>query len=119
MLIKIVKGVYGHREKNIIVPKSEKDGAFELDNALAERLILKGVAVEVEQSTSILPLSNADKEENALDTLTLKELKQIALDRGMKKKEVDKFKKKADLIAELEKIDESATLQLNAEVEVY
>lgn len=44
MKIKIIKGVYGHRENGITVPKTSKSDAFEVTDAKAKELIEAGIA---------------------------------------------------------------------------
>ncbi len=44
MKIEIIRGVYGHKENGITVPKTSKSGAFEVTDAKAKELIKDGVA---------------------------------------------------------------------------
>lgn len=49
-MIKIIKGVYGYVDENLIIqPKTPKDEPFSLDPEKEARLIEQGVAVRVEE----------------------------------------------------------------------
>lgn len=43
-MIKIIRGYYGYKNGNSIIPKSANDGPFECDKAEEERLVKLGVA---------------------------------------------------------------------------
>lgn len=45
-LIKIIKGVYGHKVNKVIVPKDKNSAAFEVSDDTASALIARGIAVE-------------------------------------------------------------------------
>lgn len=85
MLVKIVCGTYGYRDKSgVLTPKDIKSEPFELDNREAARLIDAGVAVEMEEAVS----KETEKTENCLDLEELKnmdkkELVQMAKDMGI------------------------------------
>lgn len=42
--IKIIKGVFGYKQNNSIIPKDKKSEPFEVDDTTAQRLIKTGVA---------------------------------------------------------------------------
>ena len=43
-MIKIIKGYYGYKQGNSIIPKCSKDAPFECDKAEEARLVKLGVA---------------------------------------------------------------------------
>lgn len=52
MKIQIIKGVYGHTEQGIVVPKSKNSEPFEVDNKRAKELISEGIAQKASELKS-------------------------------------------------------------------
>ena len=52
-MIKIIKGYYGYKNGNSIIPKSSKDEPFSCDKAEEARLVKLGVAEYVTQETVV------------------------------------------------------------------
>lgn len=52
MKIQIIKGVYGHSENGVIVPKSKNSEPFEIKDEKAKELISKGVAIKASELKS-------------------------------------------------------------------
>ena len=52
MKIQIIKGVYGHTEQGIVVPKSKDSEPFEVDDKKAKELISEGIAKKASELKS-------------------------------------------------------------------
>ncbi len=52
MKIQIIKGVYGHTENGIVVPKSKNSEPFEVDDKKAKELISAGIAEKASELKS-------------------------------------------------------------------
>lgn len=77
-MIKIVKGVYGYRNKNgTVSPKTEKDEPFELTEEQEARLVGLGVAVYVNGGRTALPEGVEEVPEYSVD-MKADELRAIA-----------------------------------------
>lgn len=64
-MIKIVKGVYGHKDINgHIVPKTPKSGAFSASAEAEDRLVEAGIAVKVEDQDPICEEPEEGQEEH-------------------------------------------------------
>lgn len=87
-MIKIVKGVYGYLNKNgSVIPKTEKDGPFELSEEKEARLVGLGVAVYVNEPAKVPEKEPGQDEaaediaraeaEPSLEEMTVKELREL------------------------------------------
>lgn len=84
MLVKIVCGTYGYRDKSgVLMPKDIKSEPFELDNREAARLIDAGVAVEMEETVSEETETEDCIDMEQLKNMDKKELVQLAKDMGI------------------------------------
>ena len=52
-MIKIIRGYYGYKKGNSIIPKSVNDGPFSCDKAEEERLVKLGIAEYVTAETEV------------------------------------------------------------------
>ena len=52
MKIQIIKGVYGHTEQGIVVPKSKDSEPFEVDDKKAKEVISEGIAKKASELKS-------------------------------------------------------------------
>ena len=90
-MIKIIKGVYGYRNKNgIIEPKTTESTAFSLTDAQEERLVKIGVAAYAdEEGVAVAPVQQPleDHIENAkkeiLERMNFNDLKKLAKEKGI------------------------------------
>lgn len=113
-MIKIVKGTYGQRIGERIIPKTEADGPFETTPEQERRLVDLGVAVYVEtksvanKAPEDLPAAPTGAETGSEDVdqlpeynadMKLDELKEIAKAYGV---DASDARKKADVIAMIE-----------------
>ena len=71
-LIKIIKGVYGHKVNKVIVPKDKNSAAFEVSDDTASALIARGIAIEASTLKS-----QADKPIKYSESLALKKEKVV------------------------------------------
>lgn len=94
MRIKIIRGIYGHREKGSIVEKSPKSVAFDVDSDEGMRLVSLGVAKEVgegkgdwqgEENCEEPEEDPGDGFPEALEEMGIEELRKIAGEMGLKK----------------------------------
>lgn len=99
MRIKIIRGIYGHRENGNVVEKSHRTGAFDVSSEEAVRLISMGVAVKAgmeKENGVLIEESCMDPEENgsdlaengetdALEDMRMEELQRMAGELGLKK----------------------------------
>lgn len=123
MFIKIVAGVFGHRDDKDRVVPIRADEFCEVDDKVGARLVDKGVAVEVVPVDEIPPgaiveddgeepeekAPDDDEEKEATfpefnDDMTRAELDAIALQMGATPEEVSGAKNKAAVIALLEEL---------------
>lgn len=113
-MIKIVKGTYGQRIGERIIPKTEADGPFETTPEQEKRLVDLGVAVYVETQSAATkapedpPAAPTGAEAGSDDVdqlpeynadMKLDELKEIAKAYGV---DASDARKKADVIAMIE-----------------
>ena len=61
-MIKIIRGYYGYKKGNSIIPKSKNDGPFECDEKEETRLVAKGIAEYVTANTEAKAESDEPKE---------------------------------------------------------
>jgi hypothetical protein len=95
-MIKIIAGTFGYFNGRKVVPITSADGPIELDAALEQRLVSKGVAAYVsktEQPAEGSGLPTYDK------NMKLVELQEIAKAYGV---DASKMKAKAEVIAAIE-----------------
>lgn len=91
-MIKIIKGYYGYKQGNSIIPKSSKDEPFSCDKAEEARLVKLGVAVYVGAPEAD---GDAPTEELYTDNSSLAELKKTAKKLGATDEELKPIKSKA------------------------
>ena len=116
-MIKIIKGIYGYRNKNgIIEPKTAESPAFSLTEEQEERLIKRGVAVYADpENEKVAPVQQKNSEETLeekLENMNFNDLKKLAKEKGVEQGN------KEDMIAailELEQDEEDAP-ELDAEL---
>lgn len=109
-MIKIIKGYYGYKKGNSIIPKTSKDAPFECDKAEEARLVKLGVAEYVTVADGDAPTG-----ELYTDKSSLAELKETAKKLGATDEDLKPIKSKAqakelidklaDEIAEGEPVD--------------
>lgn len=99
-MIKIIKGYYGYRKGNSIIPKSVNDAPFECDKAEEARLVKLGVA-EYENGAE-----TDDEADTKLYTpeMKLAELKEIAKEKGATDEDLKPLNSKAKVIELIEKL---------------
>ena len=98
-MIKIVKGVYGYRNKNgVIEPKTAASPAFSLTEEQEMRLVKRKVAVFVENS-EVAPVQPGNLQEQ-LENMNINDLKKLAKEKG-----IDQGNKK-DMIAAILELEE-------------
>lgn len=68
-MIKIVKGVYGKRDGNVITPVTEADGPFCLDADKEKRLVDLGVAVYVTEQDDVVEQPGEGSDETQDDEI--------------------------------------------------
>lgn len=79
MKIQIIKGVYGHTEQGIVVPKSKDSEPFEVDDKKAKELISEGIAKKASElkseadkpiryRESLAPVKNVKEKEEGTST---------------------------------------------------
>ena len=91
-MIKIIKGYYGYKQGNSIIPKCSKDAPFECDKAEESRLVKLGVAEyvgapETEEVEECSPLYTEET--------SLAELKEIAKKLGATDEDLKPIRSKA------------------------
>lgn len=94
-MIKIIKGYYGYKQGNSIIPKSSKDAPFECDKAEEARLVKLGVAEYVKAEAKVEADGDAPSEELYTDKTSFDELKEIAKKLGATDEELKPIKSKA------------------------
>lgn len=117
-MIQIVQGTFGYWNVTIVVPKTSKDGPLELEPALEQRLVEKGVAKFVSEAQPLEdpaapdgdeePRGPADSGEDPDDGLPaystdmkLDELKKIAAAYDV---DASKMRSKADVVAAIDAV---------------
>lgn len=117
-MIQIVQGTFGYWNGTIVVPKTSKDGPLELEPALEQRLVEKGVAKFVNEAQPREdpgapdddedPREPADPGEDPDDglptydlSMKLDELKEIAAVYGV---DASKMRSKADVVAAIDAV---------------
>lgn len=117
-MIQIVQGTFGYWNGTIVVPKTSKDGPLELEPALEQRLVEKGVAKFVNEAQPHEdpgapdddedPREPADPGEDPDDglptydlSMKLDELKEIAAVYGV---DASKMRSKADVVAAIDAV---------------
>jgi hypothetical protein len=99
-MIKIIRGYYGYRQGNSIIPKTNKDEPFECDAKEEARLVKLGVAKYVEQTETE---EGADKPLYSAD-MKLVDLKAIAKEKGATDEDLKHLNSKANVIELIEKL---------------
>ena len=111
-MIKIIKGYYGYKNGNSIIPKSSKDAPFECDKAEEARLVKLGVA---EYAKVEAKWEGGVAEGDALYTpeMKLAELKEIAKAKGATDEDLKPLNSKAKVIELIEKLLAEAEAEAN------
>ena len=111
MKIRILAGVYGHRESGRVKAVKAGDPPIEVDDANAARLIAAGVAEAVEEpkpKAAAQPEPEVETEEpdegfpEFSEKMTRAELEAVAREVGLEEKEIKGAQNKGDLIDLLE-----------------
>lgn len=98
-MIKIIKGVYGYRNKNgVIEPKTAESPAFSLTEEQEIRLVKRKVAVFVENQ-EVAPVQQELLEEQ-LENMNFNDLKKLAKEKGIEQG------KKEEMIAAILELEE-------------
>ena len=98
-MIKIIKGVYGYRNKNgVIEPKTAESPAFSLTEEQEMRLVKRKVAVFVENQ-EVAPVQQELLEEQ-LENMNFNDLKKLAKEKGIEQG------KKEEMIAAILELEE-------------
>lgn len=115
MKIKIIAGVFGHREGKRVIPVRAGDPAIDVENEIAQRLLGLGVAERVEAEepeaeTKTQGETDGDEGVEAFpeynSEMTRAELNEIAEQVGIDEDAIKEAKTKADLIALLDEAKE-------------
>lgn len=117
MKIKIIAGVFGHREGKRVIPVRAGDPAIDVENEIAQRLLGLGVAERVENEepeaeAETQAETDGDEGEGVEDfpeysaEMTRDELNEIAEQVGIDDDAIKEAKTKADLIALLDEAKE-------------
>lgn len=117
MLIRVKQkvGDLGWKVDGILVRHNYNSGAFEADDETAKRLIAKGYVEAVENETATVQTApvavNVEETEDKKDLseMTLKELREVATERGIKPGRLSK----ADLLSLLMEETEEAKVNVN------
>lgn len=110
MLIKIIAGVFGHRVDTRVVPVKAGDDPIEVADAIAERLIKKGVAELVVDEPKAEQETDNDEGEGLEpfpaynENMTREELNKIAESVGIEAEVIEATKTKGDLIGLLDEV---------------
>lgn len=110
MLIKIIAGVFGHRVDTRVIAVKAGDDPIEVADAIAERLIKKGVAElvidepQAEQETDIDEGEDLEPFPAYNENMTREELNKIAESVGIEAEVIEATKTKGDLIALLDEV---------------
>ena len=101
-MIKIIKGYYGYKNGNSIIPKTANDAPFECDKAEEARLVKLGVAEYVTAGAE----SGEEAPEEKLYTskTSLAELKEIAKANGATDEDLKPINSKVKAIELIEKL---------------
>ncbi len=99
-MIKIIKGYYGYKQGNSIIPKSSKDAPFECDKAEEARLVKLGVAEYVKVEAE----DEAPSGELYTDNSSLAELKETAKKLGATDEDLKPLKSKAQVKELIDKL---------------
>lgn len=123
-MIRIIKGIYGYKKGNSIIPKDSKDAPFECDKAEEARLVKLGIAEYVGTPEIV----EVEAEALYTDETGLAELKEIAKKLGATDEDLKPIRSKAaakelidklaDEIVEGEPVDgpdESEIVEVEAE----
>lgn len=117
MKIKIIAGVFGHREGKRVIPVRAGDPAIDVDNEIAQRLLSLGVAERVkdEEPEAVAETQaemDGDEGEGVEafpeynEGMTRAELNEIAEQVGIDEEAIKEAKTKADLIELLDEAKE-------------
>ena len=98
-MIKIIKGYYGYKNGNSIIPKTSKDAPFECDKAEEARLVKLGVAEYVTKADGDTPTG-----ELYTDNSSLAELKETAKKLGATDEDLKPLKSKAQVKELIDKL---------------
>ncbi len=107
-MIKIIRGYYGYKNGNSIIPKSAKDAPFECDKAEEARLVKLGLAEYVKAEANEgegKPLYTAE--------MKLAELKDIAKAKGATDEDLKPLNSKVKVIELIEKLLAEAEAEAN------
>lgn len=107
-MIKIIKGYYGYKNGNSIIPKSSKDEPFSCDKAEEARLVKLGVAeyvtsVEAKWEGGVAEVE-APSGELYTDNSSLAELKETAKKLGATDEDLKPLKSKAQVKELIDKL---------------
>ncbi len=111
--VKRIMGTYGHVKNGLVEPKTFSSGAFEVSEEKGRELVARGIvdvvgAVQAPATTAAAPAPEPEPEtekEAKLEEMSIKELRKVARERGMKG--YARLSKK-ELIIELEKAEAEA-----------
>lgn len=117
MKIKIIAGVFGHRNGKRVEAVRAGDPAIEVEDELAKRLIAQGVAeaVEAEKAEPTQAVEDEDEGEEFpefSDKMSRAKLEEIAKEVGIEDEEIKGAETKADLIELLD--DAKAAFEADA-----
>ncbi len=99
-MIKIIRGYYGYKNGNSIIPKSSKDAPFECDKEEEARLVKLGVAEYVKVEAD----GDAPSGELYTDNSSLAELKETAKKLGATDEDLKPLKSKAQVKELIDKL---------------
>ena len=118
-MIKIIRGYYGYKKGNSIIPKSKKDGPFECDKTEEARLVKLGVAEYVGKPET----EETDGGQLYSAEMKLAELKEIAKEKGATDEDLKPINSKAKAIELIEKllanVEETETEETDGEAPVF
>ena len=104
-MIKIIRGAYGFKKGNSVIPKTVKDEPFSCDEKEEKRLVALGVAQYVDGVEAVADKSE-DEEEKALytDETGMAELKEIAKAQGATDEDLKPLRSKAQVRELIDKL---------------
>ncbi len=125
-MIKIIRGAYGFKKGNTIIPKTVKDDPFSCDKAEEKRLVALGVAQYVDGVEAVVAESEDGEDETDValytDETSMAELKEIAKSQGATDEDLKPLRSKAQvrelidkLVAEKSEDGEGEAPELNTD----
>lgn len=104
-MIKIIRGAYGFKKGNTIIPKTVKDEPFSCDEAEEKRLVALGVAQYVDGVEAVIAETEEETDEALYtDETSMAELKEIAKSQGATDEDLKPLRSKAQVRELIDKL---------------